>query len=116
MTEEEFEEIRKHPGKSYEIIKETEGMDEIAQMVRHHHERWDGTGYPDRFIAEEIPISSRIITIADAYDAMTSERPYRKSIRKASVIEEFRRTSGTQFDPRLTNLFIGIISRTDFQE
>ena len=116
LTEEEFEEIRKHPGKSYEIIKETEGMDEIAQMVRHHHERWDGTGYPDRFIAEEIPISSRIITIADAYDAMTSERPYRKSIRKASVIEEFRRTSGTQFDPRLTNLFIGIISRTDFQE
>ncbi|MDD8040398.1 MAG: HD domain-containing protein [Thermotogota bacterium] len=91
-------------------------MDEIAQMVRHHHERWDGTGYPDRFIAEEIPISSRIITIADAYDAMTSERPYRKSIRKASVIEEFRRISGTQFDPRLTNLFIGIISRTDFQE
>lgn len=75
ITEEEFIEIKKHPSNGYSIVSQIKNMKEIAIIIKYHHERWDGKGYPDRILKEEIPIASRIISVADAYDAMTSHRP-----------------------------------------
>lgn len=76
------------------------------QIILAHHERWDGTGYPKGLKGEEIPLKARILTVADAYDAMTSERPYRKAMSKDAAVEEIRRNAGTQFDPMIAELFI----------
>jgi ABC-type amino acid transport substrate-binding protein len=111
LTEEEFFEIRQHPVKSFEILKETEGMDEIAHIVLFHHERWDGSGYPEQLKRDEIPLCSRIIAIADAYDAMTSERPYRNAIADNMAREELFKKRGTQFDPILTDIFLQIVDK-----
>lgn len=84
-------------------------MKELARIVRHHHERWDGKGYPDGLSAEEIPLESRIIAVADAFEAMTAERPYKRALTLEEAIEEIERNKGTQFDPRLAEVMIEII-------
>lgn len=86
-----------------------EGLGDIAKIVRHHHERWDGRGYPDGLRGKEIPLESRIICIADAVDAMSSDRPYRKRKTKEEIIEEIEECSGIQFDPDLSNIMIEIL-------
>ncbi len=106
LTDEEFEIIKQHPVKSYELVREIKGMEEIAKIVRHHHERWDGKGYPDGLKGEEIPLEARIIAVADAYDAMTSERPYRSALTPPEALEEIMKESGTQFDPQVVNAFV----------
>jgi len=78
----------------------------IALAVLHHHERWDGTGYPDGLKGEDIPLLARIIAVADAYDAMTTDRPYRKALSKEDAVKEIIRCSGTQFDPGVTEVFV----------
>ncbi len=88
LTEKEYELIKLHAIKSTEIIEEIEGLEEIAKIVRHHHERCDGTGYPDGLKCHEIPLEAKIIAVADAFDAMTSERPYRKALQ---VVQAFVR-------------------------
>ncbi|MEN2984466.1 MAG: HD domain-containing phosphohydrolase [Dictyoglomaceae bacterium] len=110
LTKGEYEVIKIHPVKSEELLKEIEEFKDIAHIVRHHHERWDGKGYPDGLMGEEIPLESRILCIADAFDAMTSERPYKKALNLREAIEEIKRCCGTQFDPKLSEIMINIIN------
>jgi diguanylate cyclase (GGDEF)-like protein len=84
---------------------ESLGVDPVADWVLHHHERWDGTGYPDRLPGEEIPLGARIIFVADAYDAMTSDRAYRGRLTPHEAVEELKRCAGTQFDPHIVEVF-----------
>lgn len=109
LTEQEFAEIMDHPVMSYEIINKMKIMRNVAKIIRHHHERYDGKGYPDGLKGEDIPLGSRIIAVADAFDAMTSKRPYRDSFTMAQVIEELKKNAGAQFDPKIVDAFISII-------
>ena len=104
LTEAERLVLERHPEIGYRML-ESLGVDPIADWVLHHHERWDGTGYPARLRGEEIPLGARIIFVADAYDAMTSERAYRGRLTPREAIEELERCSGTQFDPAIVAAF-----------
>lgn len=106
LTEEEFNEIKRHTEIGYRILSTVNEMSEIAEYVLLHHEMWNGSGYPKGLKGKDIPIQSRIITIADAYDAITSERSYRKALPSKVAIEEFKKNAGIQFDPELVNVFI----------
>ena len=114
LTDDEWKEIKRHPEIGYRILSTVNDMSDMANYVLYHHERWDGKGYPKGLKGGEIPLVSRIITIADAYDAMTSERSYRGPLPDELVIAELQRNAGIQFDPELSNVFIekvlGIIS------
>jgi diguanylate cyclase (GGDEF)-like protein/putative nucleotidyltransferase with HDIG domain len=98
LTESERLVLERHPQIGYRML-ESLGVDPVAQWVLHHHERWDGTGYPDGLPGEEIPLGARIIFVADAYDAMTSDRVYRDRLTEADAMAELVRCAGTQFDP-----------------
>jgi hypothetical protein len=102
----EWEQIKKHPEIGYRILVSSKEFSDIADFILMHHEKWDGTGYPKGLKENEILLPSRIISIADAYDAMTSERSYRNTIDKHSAIQEILRCSGTQFDPEIVKIFI----------
>jgi HD-GYP domain-containing protein (c-di-GMP phosphodiesterase class II) len=91
--------MREHPVIGERILVRTPELAAIAPMVRHEHERWDGTGYPDGLKGEAIPVGSRIILACDAYNAMITARPYREPMTRAEAVEELRRSAGTQFDP-----------------
>ncbi|WP_373483797.1 HD domain-containing phosphohydrolase [Acetobacterium sp.] len=107
LTEAEYNEIKKHPAIGYRMLTTTNEFSNIAKGVLSHHERWDGTGYPNGIKGDDIPIESRIITIADAYDAMTASRPYRKnglSVEKAKQV--LIDCAGTQFDPNIVAILI----------
>ena len=106
LTEQEYQLIQIHPVKSAELINKVEGMESFARIVRHHHEKYNGKGYPDGLTGKAIPYFSRIIAVADAYDAMTSERPYRRPLSSEEAANELRRCKGSQFDPTLVDPFI----------
>jgi len=106
LTDEEFREIRMHPVIGDNIIKPLGSFPNERLIVRHHHERFDGTGYPDGLGGEDIPRVARILSIADTYDSMTTTRPYRKALSHETAIEEIRRCAGTQFDPSLVEAFL----------
>ena len=106
LTEIEWLEMKRHPEIGYRILGTVQEMSEMATYVLHHHERWDGTGYPNGLKGNKIPYISRIITIADAYDAMTSERPYRSSLPEEVVLQELKNNAGVQFDPDMIEIFI----------
>lgn len=106
LTEDEFKEIRRHPEIGYRILSTVNEMSEIAEYVLLHHEMWNGTGYPKGLKGKNIPIESRIIAIADAYDAMTSERSYSKALPEEFAIKELQKNSGIQFDSELVEVFI----------
>jgi putative nucleotidyltransferase with HDIG domain len=107
LTDEEYEIIRAHAAKGAELLRELTNLpDEIIRGVRNHHERYDGTGYPDKIKGEEIPLSSRIIMMCDSLDAMLSDRPYRKALSQDAVRAELDRCSGTQFDPEIVDAVI----------
>jgi len=106
LTSDEYEEIKKHPEKGYRILSSGPSMDNIAKYCLSHHERYDGAGYPSGLSKEEIPIQSRIIALADSYDAMISKRTYKDALTKKEAIEEIKRNIGTQFDPTIANIFI----------
>ena len=106
FTEAEWEDMKRHPEIGYHILSSVNELAPIAKYVLHHHERMDGKEYPRQLKAEEIPLQSRIIHIADAYDAMTSHRGYRNDLRLSEVIAEFKNNAGTQFDPDILKVFI----------
>ncbi len=110
LSPQEFEVMKKHPEMSYEILKNFKPFEKIAINTRHHHERFDGRGYPDKLKGENIPLFSRIILIADTFDAMTSTRPYRKGLPYETAFYELRQFSGSQFDPKLVKHFIRALS------
>lgn len=109
LTDEEYELIRQHPIHSANILEPLSSMGNLVDYVRHHHERYDGKGYPDGLAGEQISLGSRILCVADSFDAMVSDRPYRKSMSVEEAFMELERCAGTQFDPRITKLFINIM-------
>jgi len=106
LSDEEWVEMKKHPEVGFRIAQATSELVPIAKYILCHHERWDGKGYPQGLIGEKIPLLSRIVAIADSFDAMTNDRAYRVAMTKEEAIEEIRRNSGTQFDPEVTRVFI----------
>jgi len=108
-TEAEWNEIKRHPDIGYRILKSSAEMSELAEYVLTHHERYDGSGYPRGLKTEEIPLLSRIISVADAYDAMTSDRSYRKAMDKLSAVDELIKNKGQQFDPQIVDAFVRFV-------
>jgi HD-GYP domain-containing protein (c-di-GMP phosphodiesterase class II) len=109
LTDEEFAVMKTHPVKGDAIVAKIPFLAHVGPLIRHHHERWDGKGYPDGLAGVNIPIESRIITVLDSYEAMTSDRVYRKAPGKQFAINELRRCSGTQYDPAVIAAFLEII-------
>jgi putative nucleotidyltransferase with HDIG domain len=106
LTHEEYELVRKHPVIGESIVAELGLSPEERAIIRHHHERWDGGGYPDGLSGDEIPLLARIVMVADAFDAMTSKRAYRVAMSKSAALEELNRNGGRQFDREVVNAFI----------
>jgi len=109
LTEEEWVIMKRHPEIGYRIARASHKLARIADYILTHHERWDGTGYPKGLKGNDIPLLSRILAVADAYDAMTEDRVYRKAMSKEQALEEIRQNAGTQFDPLISNIFIETI-------
>ncbi len=112
LTDEEYAEMQRHAEIGGSIVQTHEAMTDIARIVRHHHERFDGAGYPDRLAGDDIPLGARIISIADAFSAMTNDRVYRKAIGEEQAWEEIHRNAGSQFDPAIVELY-AIIAAAD---
>jgi diguanylate cyclase (GGDEF)-like protein len=109
LDEREWEIMRQHPVIGERIVRAIPGMGAIARIVRHEHERWDGRGYPDGLVADQIPIGSRIILACDAYHAMTSDRPYRKAMSHREAMAELTGNAGSQFDPIVVEALVGYL-------
>ncbi len=105
LTEGEYEEIKRHPEISYHILKSADVYTRLAEYVLSHHERWDGKGYPRGLYGEETPFVARIIAVADAYEAMTANRPYKETLSHEKAMEELKRCAGTQFDPEIVDAY-----------
>jgi len=108
LTDAEFTLIKEHPARGEAILRPVIELKEMARVVRAHHERYDGSGYPDRLKGQEIPLGARIMAIADTYDSITSERPYRKAASHRYAVKEILSCSGTQFDPEVIGHFLEI--------
>jgi len=108
LTDEEFDNIRSHPVVGSHILESIDFLKDVRMQMKHHHEKYDGTGYPDGLKGEEIPLGARIIAVADTYDAMTSTRSYRKGLKHEVAVEEIKRCSGTQFDPKVVEAFLKV--------
>ncbi len=109
LTDVEYSEIKNHPSIGVHILSTATIFKDIIPIIKHHHERYDGHGYPSQLKGTNIPYLARITTIADSFDAMSSKRTYRDSLPLETVIAEFERCKGTQFDPELTDLFLDIL-------
>ena len=114
LTPEEWLEMRKHPEIGYGLTSRISFLDHASPIVRHHHERWDGNGYPDGLCGENIPLAARIFAVADSFDAMVSDRPYRRGMPLEQVIGELQRGAGKQFDPQVVNVFVTLIADEDW--
>jgi len=109
LDEREWEIMRQHPAIGERILRAIPGLGDVARIVRHEHERWDGNGYPDSLAGTDIPVGSRIILACDAYHAMTSDRPYRKAMDHAEAIAQLSSNAGTQFDPEVVEALVGYL-------
>ncbi len=105
LSVEEFSLVARHPEAGAEILRDVDFLGEGKLVVRHHHERWDGSGYPDRLAGDAIPLPARVFAVADALDALTTDRPYRRATRFSRAREEIRAHAGTQFDPEVVAAF-----------
>ncbi|TDO78320.1 HD-GYP domain-containing protein (c-di-GMP phosphodiesterase class II) [Halanaerobium saccharolyticum] len=110
LTTKEFSEIKKHPELAYKTLKDSAELKNIAKYILHHHEHWDGSGYPAGLAGEEIPLISQIVSVADAWDAMTSDRSYRKALRKEEAVKRIINNRGKQFSPFVVDVFRDNIS------
>jgi len=106
LSAEEWKKVKKHPQVGYDIARSSPDLFSIADAILCHHERWDGTGYPQEMKSDEIPLLSRIIAVIDAFDVMTRGRPYKKPVSSAQAIAELQRCSGSQFDPEIVEVFV----------
>lgn len=106
LTQDEYDEMKNHPAIGARIVQSVPFLEEAVPVILYHHERFDGTGYPKGFQSRQIPLSARIVLVADAVDAMMSDRPYRKALPMEKVMSELREHSGTQFDPEITNIIL----------
>jgi HD-GYP domain-containing protein (c-di-GMP phosphodiesterase class II) len=106
LTDEEYNVMRRHPAIGAQIVGQMKGLQELTPLVRHHHERWDGGGYPDGLEGAEIPLGARILALADTLDAMFSDRPYRSTRSFREVVEEIVCSSGEQYDPDVVAAFL----------
>ena len=110
LTEPEWVQIRQHPQTAFHILSTIDSVASAVPAILHHHEHYDGSGYPDGLKGDDIPIASRIISVADAFDAMTTDRPYRKAMSIEASLEELKRHSGSQFDPEVVDAFLRVIA------
>jgi putative nucleotidyltransferase with HDIG domain len=108
LTRSERVEIEEHPIAGARLVEQIEAARPALPYVLHHHERWDGSGYPHRLAGSAISVEGRLIAVADAFDAMTSDRPYRRAIAPDAALEEIARCAGTQFDPTLAGVFLDV--------
>ena len=113
LVEAEVELIKGHSVWGADLVGRIPGLEDVARIVRHHHERYDGEGYPDRLAGRDIPLASRILTVADAYVAMTEDRPYRRARPRFEVDHEFRDCSGAQFDPYVVEALREVASSSE---
>jgi putative nucleotidyltransferase with HDIG domain len=104
LTDEEYEEVKAHPVVGADMVSRIEGLDPIVPWIRHAHEHVDGSGYPDGLRGEAIPLAARVLRVADAFDAMTSDRPYRRALSADEALGELRLQAGSQFDARCVEL------------
>ena len=107
----EFDVIRQHPADGAEILSHFSRLREAVPLIRHHHERWDGQGYPDRLVGDAIPLEACVVGLADAWDAMTTDRPYRAAMSAEEAAAEVRRCRGTQFSPAVVDAFFTAFRR-----
>lgn len=110
LTDDEYSEIKNHPAIGAHILSNATMFKDIIPIVKHHHERFDGHGYPSKLIGEDIPYLARITAVADTFDAMTSKRAYRDPLPLDVVKDEFEKNKGTQFDPQIADVFLGILN------
>lgn len=115
LTDGEWEEIKKHPITGAEMIKEIPYLSGAIPVIRHHHEQWDGSGYPDQLSAEQIPMSARIVAVADGFDAMTTNRPYCRARSSQDAYKEILRNSNSQFDPAIIETFKKVWDKKKFK-
>jgi HD-GYP domain-containing protein (c-di-GMP phosphodiesterase class II) len=113
LDDNEWEQMRLHPVHGAKIVAQFNSYVDGYQLVRHHHERWDGKGYPDGIAGEEIPLGARILAVADTYDALTSNRPYRSAMSHETAIDILNSGAGTQWDPRVVDAFIACLSQDE---
>ncbi|HVD12590.1 MAG TPA: HD domain-containing phosphohydrolase [Gaiellaceae bacterium] len=113
LTEEEWEVMRTHPEVGEQILRPIQSLQSILPIVRHHHERWDGTGYPDRLAGSAIPLGARIVAVCDAYRAMTEDRPYRAALDETEARNELEQGAGAQFDPDCVQALLRALERRD---
>jgi cyclic di-GMP phosphodiesterase len=111
LTHEEYAVVQQHAAMGAEILKGIENGAAIASIVRHHHENWDGSGYPDRLRREAIPIGARILAVVDCYDALTSHRPYRQPLQHAEAMAMIVARRGTMYDPAILDAFVQVVDR-----
>ena len=114
LTDEEYALICRHPVTGWEILRDIDFLGDAKLVVRHHHERWDGDGYPDRLAGEAIPLAARVFAVADTLDALTTDRPYRPAASFSDARAEIGRASGTQFDPSVVEAF-GRVDNAHFE-
>src|SRR5438270_7081239 len=116
LTEEEWEQLRRHSVVGAEVIGHIPSLRPLVPVIRAHHERWDGHGYPDHLEGEEIPLAARLIAVADAYTVMITDRPYQQACSSADALMELRRCTGTQFDPQIVEALINLVQNTQNQQ
>jgi diguanylate cyclase (GGDEF)-like protein/putative nucleotidyltransferase with HDIG domain len=116
LTDDEYDAIKQHVALGNAIVRDLPNVEVVRAGVRHHHERWDGTGYLDGLAGEDIPLVARIVSIADAFSAMTTTRPYRKALSVAEAIRRLREAAGTQLDPRLVTVFVDAVEAEGIED
>ena len=109
----ELAEIREHPKTGAKLLLRVAALRAAIPYVLYHHERWDGNGYPSGKAGEEIPLEARLLAVADAFDAMTSDRPYRRALSQTEALAEVERCAGTQFDPRIAQVFLELFAEAE---
>jgi HD-GYP domain-containing protein (c-di-GMP phosphodiesterase class II) len=112
LTREEYEIIKQHAIAGGDLVQNNASLRTLAPIIRHHHEFYNGAGYPDQLAGNQISIEARIISVADAIEAMTSDRPYQKALKLEQVMDELQKYSGTQFDPLVTKAAIDLLQAT----